>query len=259
MAARGWPPYASFRQRLRPSRAKDPNMTDPVIYAIGDIHGEAERLADLHAHIFHHHSALHKGHPITIIHLGDYVDRGPDSCGVIKLIRRLSERPDCKTISLRGNHEQMMLEALSPGGKSNLDFWLRSGGAETLQSYINHGYEEVPGKHLTWMNALPSLHTEPEAKLIFVHAGIDPALYPNCREDIRLWTRSARFFASDLWSNPALEGWRVVHGHTPTDDFEPELSGADARRINIDTGAVFGGALTAAVFAPGEAVRFLTA
>lgn len=232
---------------------------DPVIYAIGDIHGEAKRLKRLHSIIAEHHDFAHPERAKKLIHLGDYVDRGEDSVGVIETLMMLQKQMRQNCICLRGNHEAMMLDALEPSPSSSYDNWLVNGGKETIASYERREFFTIPGAHLKWISALPSIHVEKRAKIIFVHAGINPSDYPNEREDIYLWTRARRFFDVDTWSNPSLEGWTVIHGHTPTDDFFPEVAEAAAKRINLDTGAVYGGRLTAAVMAPEEKIRFLYA
>ena len=235
-------------------------MTDtPVLYAIGDIHGEAARLRRLHQLIRDRHLAEHPGTPLHIIHLGDFVDRGPDSCGVIETILALENDPDCQVINLRGNHEQMMQDALLHTTPSAFQFWVANGGEETLGSYHENGFGDVPERHRAWIANLPTLHLDHAHKLAFVHAGIDPATFPDCSDKVRMWTRSNAFFNTERWTNPALKGWRVVHGHTPTEDGYPDTNAPDGRRINIDTGAVYGGRLTAAAFALGEEVRFLYA
>ena len=131
-----------------------------------------------------------------------------------------------------------------------------NGGEKTLESYHRAGLSTVPDEHLNWLRAKPTLHIDADAKMIFVHAGIDPATFPNELEETYLWTRSSRFFDVRSWRNQALSGWTVVHGHTPTRSFFPETVEAQARRINIDTGAAYGGRLTAALFAPRHAVSF---
>jgi serine/threonine protein phosphatase 1 len=94
-------------------------------------------------------------------------------------------------------------------------------------------------------------------KLVFVHAGIEPAEFPDCLDEIRLWTRSDRFFVDANWPDrEVLQGLTVVHGHTPTDDSKPEIT---FRRINVDTGACFGGPLTAVMLKDGDAPTFLRA
>ena len=229
----------------------------PIFYAIGDIHGEAERLKRLHRYIFERHSVEHSGLPLTIIHLGDYVDRGPESYNVLDYLLNWEPPDGVTAINLKGNHEQMMLAAAD--NAEDKQFWLSNGGADTVKSYKAAGYEDVPDTHLNWLRDLPHLHVDNQAKLIFVHAGIDVSIWPEQREDVHLWTRSPRFFAAEQWVNPALEGWCVIHGHTPTDDFFPERSGTPERRINVDTGACFGGRLTAAKVAPGQSPRFIYA
>ncbi len=226
-------------------------MTAGLICAIGDIHGEAGRLADLHAAIFDHHRRLHAGAPLTLIHLGDYVDRGPDSFGVIEALIALEARRDLTSICLKGNHEQMMLDALDTGEQGGM--WMRSGGVETMDSYYRRDLPGVPKAHRKWLSALPVHHIVEDRRLVFVHAGIAPGRWPELDDEIGLWTRARRFFDVTLWENPALEGWTVVHGHTPTADFREEIHGTSTRRINIDTGAVYGGQLTAVVFAAGSA------
>lgn len=230
-----------------------------VYCAIGDVHGEAERLSRLHEAVFDHWRLLYGGLDLTLVHLGDYVDRGPDSCGVIDRIRAV-EREGAETgrfevVSLAGNHEQMMIAALD-GGTSEQEHWIVNGGGATLDSYEAAGRAPIDLSHVAWLKSLPSLHWVRDEGLIFVHAGIHPEDFPNDRPEVHLWTRSRRFFQSEEWANPQLDGQTVVHGHTPTDDHAPDIS-ADARRINIDTGAVYGGRLTAAIFAPGQPVRFL--
>jgi serine/threonine protein phosphatase 1 len=93
--------------------------------------------------------------------------------------------------------------------------------------------------------------------LVFVHGGIDPWRFPNCTDEVKMWTRSRTFFRSRDWPDrEEVRDLLVVHGHTPTADFEPDW---EPRRINVDTGACFGGPLTCAVLAPGEKARFLRA
>lgn len=236
-------------------------------YAVGDVHGEAERLEALHAQIFEDWKRRGDGRPMTIVHLGDYVDRGPDSRGVIARIigleRRSASLDGVEVVSLRGNHEQMLLEALEEGHDSYArTLWLNNGGDRAIESYQFPGIatsdHEVDPVHVSWIEALPDIWTAESGRLIFVHAGVEPRDYPEERSDIHLWTRSPRFFRSEDWRNPALQNCMVVHGHTPTPDFQPDIS-ADARRVNVDTGAVYGGALTAAVIDEiNGRVRFLS-
>ena len=239
---------------------------DTIFYAIGDVHGLADRLGVLHEMIFDHHETHHPERPIAVIHLGDYVDRGDNSKGVIDRIRRLEARAATEdrlsVCSLRGNHEQMMLDALD-GDPSALDLWLSNGGRETLESYdggidgFDNGYLDIPAEHKSWLEALPSIIHDESRKLVFVHAGVNPATFPDCNPQHYLWTRSPRFFNPDAWQDyPAIEGYQIVHGHTPTSGGEPEIVGKESR-INVDTGAVYGGPLTAAIIADDLPLGFL--
>jgi serine/threonine protein phosphatase 1 len=231
----------------------------PIFFAIGDVHGEADKLRALHAAIIER-IAFEKARA-RIVHLGDYVDRGPDSRGVIGQIMAIEAMfegsPNIRVVSLKGNHEQMMLDAYDAedGG-----FWFANGGAETADSYAGgeglagaNWKDLVPKEHINWMRALPTLWRDEAAKLAFVHAGIDPWTFPECKEEVRMWTRSNNFTDTTRWPKRAeLEGVTVVHGHMPVDD--PEIA---PQRINVDTGACFGGPLTAVVLREGEEPRFL--
>lgn len=234
-------------------------MNVTITYAIGDVHGEADRLRQMHKNILDRHSLNHPDAALRIVHLGDYIDRGPDSFQTVEDVIALSERSDCDVINLRGNHEQMLIDAVEGKSDSAMRFWLKNGGDETLQSYLRAGHSGVIDKHFDWFQSLPTLYCDPDSQTIFVHAGIDVEAFPYCHETIRLWTRSPDFFDTGNWTNPELANWRIVHGHTPTDDFFPEVDGDEDRRINLDTGAVFGGRLTAGIFEPGEPVRFMYA
>lgn len=242
--------------------------SDTVFYAIGDVHGMAHHLTKLHLQILRHHRKHYEGRHTAIIHLGDYVDRGPDSRDVVEMImsmeRRAETNPDLTIVSLKGNHEDMMLQALD-GDPAFLDNWLRNGGTETLESYrgpdddADEAMLRFPRHQYDWLSALPDILILEDRKLVFVHAGIEPREFPDCSVEKHLWTRSRRFFDVAEWADePNLEGYTVVHGHTPQDAVEYKTAGT-VRRINVDTGAVYGGPLTAAVLDGSETVEFLQA
>ncbi len=231
-----------------------------IFAAIGDVHGHCERLKSLHEAIFELTTREFPGRALTLVHLGDYVDRGPDSAGVIETLigleREAARRDDLHTVALMGNHERMMIDGFEQGGDA-LEHWLINGGFAARDSYAPYEEEDLVA-HLDWMKGLPLIHEETEAGLLFVHAGVHPAEYPEENEQVYLWTRSARFFDTSWWTAPGLAGMRVIHGHTPTTTQEPDIS-PDQRRINIDTGACFGGPLTAIVLAPDGPPRFVYA
>ncbi len=241
-------------------------MAATTYFAIGDVHGEAQKLRQLHQSILDR-IAFDK-QPACIIHLGDFVDRGPDSHGVIEAVLALealfagSEK--IRVISLMGNHEQMMLDAYDSSESSEADgSWWAQGGAETADSYAEGpgtgGADwrlTIPAAHITWMRRLPLIHRASDQPLVFVHAGIEPASFPNEPERTYLWTRSDRFFEHEQWPDRAeLQNLTVVHGHTPR-SFEPEIF---PHRINVDTGACFGGPLTAVMLKEDAAPQFLRA
>ncbi len=231
-----------------------------VIYAIGDVHGEAARLRRLHKLIADRHDLLYAGRDKRLVHLGDYVDRGSDSAGVIETLLNARDRMGADCICLQGNHEAMMLNGLEAATPSDYDNWLMNGGEDTVASYRRSGIYPIPERHVKWLKALPKIHVESDHNLIFVHAGINPVEFPDERDEVYLWTRSQRFFDVASWRNSKLDGWTVVHGHTPTGDFYPDqVQARDSSRINIDTGAVFGGRLTAAIFDGEGPVSFIYA
>ncbi|WP_430910430.1 metallophosphoesterase family protein [Methylobacterium sp. sgz302541] len=207
-------------------------MTNGLTYAVGDIHGCAGLLERLLARIEDHAA----GEPHALVFLGDYIDRGPDSAGVIRLLRTLQWRDPERVTCLMGNHEALLLAALrEPGG---MDRWCMSGGEETLRSFGVHEAAAIPGEVLDWVEALPTVHSD--ARRWYVHAGFRPGQEaPDPDIHTRLWIREP-FLSEDHDF-----GRHVVHGHTPQKRGRPDIR---AHRTNLDTAAVYGGALTAGVF-----------
>jgi len=240
-------------------------MAGPIYFAIGDVHGEADKLRQLHAAILDR--IAFEGHAAKIVHLGDYVDRGPDSRGVVDAVMAIEARfnrdPAIEVVSLMGNHEQMMLDAYDAASAEDAGLWWAQGGAETADSYAggvgkgDAGWREtVPKEHVSWMRRLPGVLHDRERRLVFVHAGIEPARFPDEDQRTYLWTRSDRFFLQWQWPDrEELKGLKVIHGHTPK-SFDPEIY---PHRINVDTGAVFGGPLTAVMLKEGARPEFLRA
>lgn len=198
------------------------------IYAIGDIHGCLDELKELFVSIDYL-----IGNDDEVVFLGDYIDRGPDSKGVIDfVIDRLSDKEKYphKYTALTGNHEVMMLEKEY--------YWPMNGGIETLKSYGND-IENVPAAHWTFLQNLNINYKV--GRTVFVHAGLDP--YYGLEEQISeqmLWDRNWVGYDGTYKGD-----YMVVFGHTPKDKVIEKKN-----QVNIDTGCVFGNKLTCAILEP---------
>jgi serine/threonine protein phosphatase 1 len=192
------------------------------LIAIGDIHGCPQSLDVL----------LNRIEPSSDDHLlfvGDYIDRGPDSKGVID--RLLELREDVPCTFLRGNHEAMMIEYLDSGAFS---LWRMNGGVSTLQSYLGeNGNSEVkiPAPHVEFVRETKLYHETDD--YLFVHAGLNPGLtieenLEQQDEEVLLWERGHLNASEVAWEKP------VVCGHTP----RPEPINRE-KLILIDTGCVY--------------------
>jgi diadenosine tetraphosphatase ApaH/serine/threonine PP2A family protein phosphatase len=203
-----------------------------LIYAVGDIHGSLSKLHQLIARCEQHAA----GRPMTFVFLGDYVDRGPDSAGVIRTVIELQSKLRERVIALKGNHEAIALGVID--GTLPADYWLAQGGTATLRSYGVQDARDLPRDHVEWLRSLRLSYDD--GRRFFVHAGIDPNK-PLDAQDERdlLWIREPFLFDRRDY------GRLIVHGHTPLPTDAPDLR---SNRLNLDTGAVFGGVLTAAVF-----------
>lgn len=217
-----------------------------LVYAVGDIHGRSDLLSQLLRQVeadAARQDAAHK----TLIFVGDYVDRGPDSRGVLEtLLYGLPE--GFSAHFLKGNHEELLLEFLEDPGR--LDHWRMNGGEATMTSYgvdVNRLVEEGAPADVwreAFMVRLPLAHFDflRHLKLqvllggyLFVHAGVRPGVPLSAQDDFDLiWIRDAFLNADEPF------GKVVVHGHSPAS--EPVVR---SNRIGIDTGAVFSGHLTA--------------
>jgi serine/threonine protein phosphatase 1 len=221
------------------------------IYAIGDIHGCARQLANLHEVIAEDLAERPIASPL-LLHIGDYVDRGADTAGVIEHLVHGCPVPGMEMVNLLGNHESTMMDALSGERAAGTD-WLFAGGRAALERYrIDPGGPRelwaslVPQTHQAFLRDLILMHRE--GGYAFVHAGVRPgvALGSQTRDDL---LRSRQPF---LYSE-ANFGAVIVHGHTPV-----KAPVVRHNRIAIDTGAVFGGRLTCVVL-EADLLGFLTA
>lgn len=202
-------------------------------FAIGDIHGELDQLRALIA----------KLPPLdgddSLVFLGDYLDRGPRSEEVVRVVRAFSRELGCQVVALRGNHEDAWLRVID-GGWPEFVFPVHNGCLATLRSYTGGAHpsreemvrpEELdalfsgsffPADVVAWMRELPFWHEDEHA--IYVHAGLPRAkgggfLHPSEADPTTalLWTRTESFFRD-------YRGKRVVVGHTKTETLPPELS-----------------------------------
>jgi serine/threonine protein phosphatase 1 len=222
---------------------------------VGDIHGRLDLLLSAVEGISDHVGYA----PFRLVCLGDYVDRGPDSRGVIDFLMALQRR--WPVVCLKGNHEELMLEAVGDPRGGRLDRWLDYGGEQTLASYdlgrdsdLSAG---IPAEHLRWLASLPS--TTGDGRRVYVHAGLMPgAPIHRQKDETFLWIRE-RFLAA----RPSEFEAHVVHGHTPRWAGKPDPAAPELleHRTNLDTGAYATGVLTVGVFdadTPGGPVELIT-
>jgi serine/threonine protein phosphatase 1 len=210
------------------------------VYAIGDIHGCRDQLEILHALVAADFLARPTGSAI-LVHLGDYIDQGPDSAGVVALLAAEPPIPGIAVVNLLGDHERMLLDALD-GDRAAATDWLWAGGRAALASWglspdlpREAWATALPAAQVEWLRTLSLTHREGD--YLFVHAGIRPGvpLTEQSRDDLTTMRQPFLSTEQDL-------GLIVVHGHS---------SGASvtigSNRIGLDTGAGIGGRLTAAV------------
>ena len=225
------------------------------IYCVGDIHGRLDLLDGVLGRITSD-LAADPAEDMLFVFLGDYLDRGPSSFGVIERLSALSGI--VPTVFLKGNHEAVLVDFLWQ--PLVLPFWKSMGGYPTLLSYglvpplqpteqdcyeIAGAFQAaMPDRHRTFFESLRAHHTEGD--FLFVHAGIQPGRPIEAQEERDL-----------LWIRDKFLSWTrrhdkfVVHGHTPVR--EPEIR---TNRANIDTGGYATGKLSCLVL-EGDRLRFV--
>lgn len=224
-------------------------MTTPI-YAVGDIHGQLGQLETALSRI-----AKDGGPDAQIVFLGDYIDRGAHSRDVVDLLID-GVAAGRNWVPLLGNHDRMFAMFMEDYPRHDAQFlvgyhWLHQkiGGVETLRSYgVNvvegdrlyqvhqRAREAVPSSHVKFLRNCSYFHQQGE--LLFVHAGIRPGVqWEDQSQDDLIWIRGD--FLNDTSEHP----WIVVHGHTPAKSAEHK-----GNRVNLDSGAGEGRAITAAVF-----------
>lgn len=225
--------------------------TNSVIYAIGDIHGHLAQLEEVHGWIERDRDR-NADPDAPVVHIGDLVDRGPDSAGVIAFLQHgiADGRP---WVVLKGNHDRMFAGFMGdpaysdPGLRADLP-WLdpRLGGSATLASYgvdvtdpfrvrdvHSEAVRKVPASVPRFLRGLPTSFTFEQ--VLFVHAGIRPGIpLQKQAEDDLVWIRTG--FLEDTRDHGAL----IVHGHTAI-----RTATHHGNRVNIDSSAAYGGPLTA--------------
>ena len=195
---------------------------------IGDIHGCLGPLTNLLDMVVNRAE--------TLIFLGDYVDRGPESQQVIETLLQLKKNANLRVVFLKGNHEFMFYNYLTGIDRS---IFLRVGGQQTLNSYDISPDQDgdllgcLPVNHRTFFESLSLTHEDRHA--IYVHAGLQPGMHLSKQSpDWCLWVRDRFIRSSFNFGKP------VIFGHTVFTD--PLI---ENNKIGIDTGAVYGGKLTA--------------
>jgi serine/threonine protein phosphatase 1 len=235
---------------LNPDQAPDDDI--PAIpqgrrvYAIGDVHGRLDLLDALLAKIDADDAARDPA-ATTIVFLGDLVDRGPDSKGVIERLRSLAQGARDVRFLL-GNHEEVFLAALQEDKTDALAFFCRIGGRETIVSYgiseadyegmdyptLKQAFaERVPADHLSFVQRFEDLIEIGD--YLFVHAGIRPGYMPDEQR-----TQDLRWIREPFLDHFGMHSHMIVHGHTISPDVVERHN-----RIGIDTGAYSTGRLTA--------------
>ncbi|MEN5299899.1 metallophosphoesterase [Brucella sp. TWI559] len=225
------------------------------LYAIGDIHGRLDLLQDMHGLIradLDHRPT----HDWRIVHLGDYIDRGPDSKGVLDFLIHASTH-DPRILSLIGNHDDGFLHYLATGDTNGI--FALHGGSDTARSYgvdVDYtdsasaaaGYKQlrdkVPQAHIDYIRSMPS--SVSFGDFFFCHAGVNPAVSLDAQDrDDLMWIRTVFL----KWTDPLEKV--IIHGHTPQNAIDVQPN-----RVNLDTYAWKNGKLSAIVI-DGVEKRFL--
>ena len=209
---------------------------------IGDVHGCYNELKEM-IKILETEGEYKKGID-KLVFLGDYIDRGDNSRQVIEFIRNLQMEND-NVIALMGNHEDMLLDYID----NNNEDWLWNGCRSTIDSY--EGFDEQFFEDIQWIRTLPVYHEDEHC--VYVHAGINPYKPMEEQDSFNMmWVRNEFIYNGKEYHK------KVIFGHTPTANLSEEWKPVRtyAGNIDIDTGCVYGGALTALIIDDGETNGF---
>lgn len=207
-------------------------ISEKTVVVIGDVHGYLDKLNSLLEQVAFHGA--------TIVFVGDYIDRGPNSLEVLKMVREMEYNPKdwgfSKVVPLMGNHELMAVQAVT-GDASDLKLWLHNGGRFEEFTAIKNDFR-------LWMTTLPTFYQHPnrvhykgETKnLLVTHGSVDPSVpLEEQSSDTLLWGRTVRGWDADTL---------LVNGHTPCWAGQPEVhSTASGPVLRIDTGVAYDGDL----------------
>jgi serine/threonine protein phosphatase 1 len=238
-----------------------PSTGGRLVYAIGDVHGRLDVLEPLLRDIAADVLATRPAERPLLVFLGDYVDRGPESCQVVDRVLGLIADGAFETVALKGNHEEALLQFLDDPAFAAT--WMEHGGGATLVSYgvqpaatrtdveawskVRDAFDEaLPARHRDFYQGLELIRIVGD--YAFVHAGVRPgvAIEHQTERDL-LWIRW------EFLNDRGPFGKVIVHGHTPTE--EPQVL---PHRLGVDTGAYATGVLTA-VRLYGEEQRLIQA
>jgi len=252
-------PFMFWKRKSRAVPSLRNNFAIPQgqrVYAIGDIHGRDDLFAEL-IELIRADNAARGPAKVSLILLGDLVDRGPQSAEVVERAINLRAEFDDMRL-LIGNHEECFLAALT-GDVRRLRYFMRIGGDATVSSYWNDdeslakaSFEEVaerlaqlvPTEHVRFLETGEDVIEIGE--YVFVHAGIRPGVPMEKQSLVDL-----RWIRDDFLVDDRDHGMMIVHGHTICDDVDEWPN-----RIGIDTGAYRSGVLTAIVL-EGDERRYL--
>ncbi len=230
-------------------------------FAVGDVHAHAGHLAALHAALRARIQSAYDASRVTLVWLGDYIDRGPAPGETLDSVRTGLGIAGLREVRLRGNHEQFLIDFMRLPSARQLDGWLMNGGGETVRGLLKAPVSDFAANPVRLAHALRDTLGEERVAFLdslrfsyrdgayfFAHAGIDPKRPLDAQsEDDLLWIREPFLSARD-WPHEVV----IVHGHTPG---EPIML---HHRIAVDSGIYFSGRLTA-VEILGDRARFISA
>lgn len=214
---------------------------ETAICAIGDVHGCADLLKEMHVGIAQEFDLISPS-AAYCIHLGDLIDRGPESLRALRMA--MQGIPGATNCTLIGNHEHRLLQLLRTPDAKMMDRWLMNGGTEFFEElgvdprdrWEDRVSELLGGHIIEWLHSLPlKLQL---GKLLFVHAGIDVEVpIDHQAAETLAWIREPWLSSTGPYEN----GLAVIHGHTPIADVHL----GNQHRINLDSGACETGVLSA--------------